>query len=159
MSQKKKDSPGVIAPPPLIFVSGLLLGVILHWWTRFYLLPAAYLSSARILAGILIVFGLAIVFVAKAQMKRVKTNIEPWKPTTAIIDDGIYAYSRNPIYIAMILVYIGFVIIINSVWVLLLLPAVYLVMHFGVILREEKYLAEKFGEEYLNYKNKVRRWI
>ena len=92
-------------------------------------------------------------------MAKAETNIEPWKPTTAILSDGIYGISRNPVYVAMVFIYLGVVFLFNSLWILPPLILVLLVMHYGVILREEKYLEQKFGEEYLNYKEKVRRWI
>ncbi len=89
MSNKTKDTPGVIAPPPLIFLSGLILSGIVHWVYPFYTLPLEYLNISRILGVLLIVFGLAIILVAKVKMHRAQTNIEPWKPTNAIITDGI----------------------------------------------------------------------
>lgn len=152
----EKDTAGVIAPPPLIFLSGLLIGGFISW---FY--PRVFLPNlvGYILGGALIFVGLAIIFIAKAKMAKVKTNIEPWKPTTAILSDGIYGISRNPIYVAMVLIYLGVVLLFNSLWMLPPLILVLVVMHYGVILREEKYLGEKFGAEYLNYKEKVRRWI
>ena len=152
----EKDTAGVIAPPPLIFLSGLLIGGLLSW---FYPKPFLPKLVGYILGGILIVFGLVIILVAHLKMKKAKTNIEPWKPTTAILSDGIFAISRNPIYLAMIFIYIGGVLAFNLLWMLPPLILVLLVMHFGVILREEKYLEQKFGEEYLNYKKQVRRWI
>lgn len=159
MLNKTKDSPGVIAPPPLIFLSGLILGGIVHWFYPFYTLPPAYLNSSRILGVLLIVFGLGIIFMAKVKMQRAKTNIEPWKPTNAIITDGIYSYSRNPVYVAMALIFFGVKLIFNSVWFTPFLALVLLVMHYGVVLREERYLENKFGKEYLNYKNIIRRWV
>jgi protein-S-isoprenylcysteine O-methyltransferase Ste14 len=155
----EKDNPGVIAPPPLIFLTGILLGGILHWFYRVLIFPPEYLFLLRISGASLLVTGLAIVAVAKIKMQRADTNIEPWKPTNSIIDDGIYAYSRNPIYVAMILMYFGLTLIFNAIWFLPFLILVLLVMHYGVILREEKYLEKKFGEDYLNYKREVRRWI
>jgi protein-S-isoprenylcysteine O-methyltransferase Ste14 len=159
MSNEMKDNPGVIAPPPLIFLSGLLLGGLINWFYPLYIFPARYLLFARIVGTLLIVLGLGIIFNVRAKMQRVETNIEPWKPTNSIITEGIYAYSRNPVYVAMILIYFGVTIIVDSMWILSFIFLVFFVMHFGVILREEKYLEKKFGEEYLNYKNKVRRWI
>lgn len=159
MSNKTKDSPGVIAPPPLIFLSGLLLGGTVQWFYQARLFPAGYALFSRILGALLIAAGLAIVLIAKNKMQKAQTNIEPWKPTNAIITDGIYSVSRNPIYVAMTLVYLGVTLIFNSPWFLPFLIFVLCVMHFGVILREEKYLEKKFGAEYLEYKQKVRRWI
>ncbi len=152
----ESDHPNVIAPPPLIFLGGLILGGLLGWYFQGSFLPNYF----SIVAGIvLILAGLAIVLTAILQMRRAKTNVEPWKPTTAILDTGIYGISRNPIYIAMVLVYAGIAFLFNSFWFLPPLILVLLIIHFGVILREEKYLAEKFGDDYLNYKNRVRRWL
>ncbi len=156
MMPNEKDNPGVIAPPPLIFLSGLLVGGFVSWF-----FPVEILSKTlAVIAGIMLaVAGLTIILTAIVQMRRAKTNVEPWKPTTAILDEGLYAVSRNPIYLAMALIYLGITFLFNSFWFLpplvLVLPAI----HFGVILREEKYLTRKFGGEYLNYKTSVRRWI
>lgn len=152
----ENDNPNVIAPPPLIFLSGLIIGGLISWF-----FPAAFLprSFATISGITLIVAGFAVILTAIRQMRRAETNVEPWKPTTAILDDGIYGISRNPIYLAMAAIYLGIAFLFNSFWFLPLLGLVLLMIHYGVILREEKYLEGKFGAEYLNYKNRVRRWI
>jgi protein-S-isoprenylcysteine O-methyltransferase Ste14 len=155
----ENDKPNVIAPPPLIFLSGLLLGGIVQWFYPFYIFSAEYLIYSRIAGILLAVCGLGIILTAHLKMKKAQTNIEPWKPTTAILDDGIYSISRNPIYVAMALIYTGVAFLFNSFWFLPPLVLVLLAIHYGVILREEKYLEGKFGVEYLNYKNRVRRWV
>lgn len=159
METTAKDSPGVIAPPPLVFLSGLLLGGMVQWFFPLHIFPEKYSFIARILGVVLIIFGLGIILTAKTKMQKAKTNIEPWKPTNAIISDGIYSYSRNPIYMAMILIYLGITLIFNAIWFLPFLVLVLIAMQYGVILREERYLEKKFGAEYLDYKKKVRRWI
>lgn len=83
----------------------------------------------------------------------------PFAPTTAIIDTGPFALTRNPLYLSMTLLYTGLTLIINTIWPLLLLPFVLVVVQRGVIEREERYLERKFGEEYLSYKSRVRRWL
>jgi protein-S-isoprenylcysteine O-methyltransferase Ste14 len=153
---EKKDNPGVIAPPPLIFLSGLILGGIVSWFYPVQMLNSGF---AVILGNLLFLVGIAVIAIIYLQMKRAKTNIEPWKPTTKILDTGFYGFSRNPIYLGMILIYLGITCFFNFVWFLSFLPIVLLVIHFGVIFREEKYLEEKFGEDYLDYKKRVRRWI
>jgi protein-S-isoprenylcysteine O-methyltransferase Ste14 len=152
----KKDTPKVIAPPPLIYFTGLVFGGITTW---FY--PNQILNGglAVVLANLLILAGISVIAIVFLQMRKAKTNIEPWKPTTKILDSGFYGYSRNPIYAAMILIYLGVSCFFNSVWFFVSLPLSLLIIHFGVILREEKYLENKFGEEYLDYKQRVRRWI
>jgi protein-S-isoprenylcysteine O-methyltransferase Ste14 len=156
-TKDKKDSPGVIAPPPLIFLSGLISGGIVHWFFPVYIFPPLFV--VKIAGALLIVGGLGIILDVHLKMKRARTNIEPWKPTTKIISDGIYAYSRNPVYVAMLLIYLGAVFVFNSFWFLPFLILVLLVMHYGVIIREESYLEGKFGEEYRQYKKRIRRWI
>jgi len=152
----EEDIPKVIAPPPLVFLSGLLIGGLASWVSPAEFLP----KSLAVISGIVLaVTGLTIILTAIWQMRQAKTNVEPWKPTTAILDRGLYAVSRNPIYAAMCLIYVGISFLFNSIWFLPPLVLVLLTVHYGVILREEKYLERKFGEEYLNYKNRVRRWI
>ena len=153
---EKNDNPGVIAPPPLIFLSGLILGGIVSWFSPIQMLPG---GLAVIFGNLLFLIGVAVIAIVFMQMRRAKTNIEPWKPTTKILDTGFYGYSRNPIYLGMILIYLGISCFFNFVWFLPFLPICLLMIHFGVILREEKYLESKFGEDYLDYKKRVRRWI
>lgn len=156
MMKDERDNPGVIAPPPLIFLGGLLVGACLSWFYPLPFLPPAISIAA---GAILILAGFGIIIAAIVQMRRAETNVEPWKPTTAILDTGVYGFSRNPIYLAMALIYLGVTFAFNRFWLLPPLVFVLLVVHFGVIAREEKYLTRKFGDEYLRYKNLVRRWL
>ena len=152
----ENDNPNVIAPPPLIFLSGLLVGGIV---SRFF--PSPFLpTNFSFVAGFLFaIAGLVIIAAAFVKMRRAQTNVEPWKPTTAIIGDGVYGVSRNPIYLGMFLIYMGASFLFNSFWFLPPLVLVLFLIHYGVIRREETYLERKFGGEYLNYKNRVQRWI
>ena len=152
----KNDKPGVIAPPPLIFAAGILAGAAVG---RVVPAPMMPFNAAVVLGALLILFGFGVIFVAWRQMVAAKTNIEPWRPTTAIIDSGLYAVSRNPIYVAMVEVYLGLSLIANSVWCLVFLPVVMAVIHYGVVLREERYLEAKFGDEYRDYMSRVKRWM
>ncbi len=152
----EKDNPNVIAPPPLIFLSGLLGGGFVSWLFPFAFLPRTF----SVVAGVLFILaGLGAIAAAFVKMRRVRTNVETWKPTTAIVTGGVYGISRNPIYLGMILIYLGASFLFNSFWFLPPLALVLFLMRYGVILREEMYLERKFGGEYLNYKNRVRRWI
>lgn len=148
----EKDTAGVVAPPPLIYLSGLVIGLILN-----YLFPAAIFflpRQAEMIVGIiLVVLAGLIVLAAFRQFSRAKTNIEPWKPTTAIISSGVFRFSRNPVYLAMTLLYLGVALLLDMLWVLLLILPVLFLISFGIILREEIYLERKFGAEYLNYAN------
>lgn len=143
-------------PPPLIFLLFMLLGQGLQ-----YVWPVTISSSLVVkLIGVgLIVFGLFIIALVSRSFTRVETNIEPWKPTTKIVSSGVFAYSRNPVYSAFCLVVIGAGCVLNSVWLLIsFLPSAILVYHVAIT-KEEAYLEQKFGEQYLSYKRKVRCWI
>ena len=151
-----KDNPGVIAPPPLIYLGGLLLGLGLHAaWEA----PALPGRVARVLGVVLIACAAAIAVLAFRAMARAGTSFRTERPTTAIVTGGPFRYTRNPIYVALTLLYVGLGMAFNLVWVLLLIVPVLVVMHFGVIGREERYLEHKFGREYLRYKTRVRRWF
>ena len=92
-------------------------------------------------------------------MKRVGTNVLPTQPTLALATDGPYRFSRNPLYIAAIGVYVGVALWVDSLALLLLLPPMIAVLHWGIVLREERYLSAKFGARYEVYRATVRRWL
>ena len=156
MATDKTDRPGVIAPPPLIYLVFILIGVGLElvWPTAL-----APIWARWPVGGSLIVIGIIIVVTVFRRFRQAGTNIEPYKPTTAIVTDGLFRFSRNPVYVAGAAAHFGIAIAADSLWILeLLLPAL-LVIRYGVIAREERYLEAKFGEEYLAYKARVRRWF
>jgi len=152
----ESDNAGVRVPPPLIYLGFLIAGLALGSnWAR-----GEVGDQANLFLG-LIVFVIAGVMAAKSvpRHKKEGSNIEPWKPTAKIFSDGIYARSRNPIYLAMAIAYAGIAIAGGSVAALILLVPCLLVMRYYVIAREERYLQRKFGAEYEVYQSKVRRWI
>ena len=156
MKDTARDNAGVIAPPPLIYALTLVFSLFLH---RRIPLPFVPRKIKNLLSIALI--GSAVVpgFLALRRMRTAGTNVNPTQPTTALILEGPYRFTRNPIYVGMTLLYIGIAILVNTLWPILLLPGVLFVMTRGVIEREEAYLAQKFGEQYLAYKAKVRRWL
>ena len=87
------------------------------------------------------------------------THLNPYRPTKAIVTDGVYGLSRNPIYVAFLLIVLSFVPFTNSLWFIGSAILTVLLLQFGVVTREEKYLHEKFGAEYDEYCQRVRRWI
>lgn len=155
-TESERDTAGVVAPPPLIFLAGLGIGFGLE-----ALLPGGSLPDLVrwALGGLLVVSGLALLATFNLSFNRSGTAVEPWKPTTAIVTSGPYGFTRNPAYLGMALVYVGIAFLAGAPWALVPLPLVLLVITNGVILREERYLERKFGSEYLDYKGRVRRWI
>jgi protein-S-isoprenylcysteine O-methyltransferase Ste14 len=155
-TREDRDNPGVIAPPPLIYAGALAAGLLAN---RLY--PISFLPRpvSRALGWSAVLAGLAIGFLGFREMKRAETNVDPYKPTTAIVEAGPYRYTRNPLYVGMTLIYAGFTARANALPAALVLPAALAVMRRGVIEREERYLERKFGDEYLQYKARVRRWL
>ena len=111
------------------------------------------------IGGVIILAGLILVLAAFVQFRRARTTIMPYRPTSTIVDSWPYSFTRNPMYVAMTVIYIGIAIFFNSLWPFLLLPLVILVMQRGVIEREERYLEGKFGSDYVDYRSRVRRWL
>jgi protein-S-isoprenylcysteine O-methyltransferase Ste14 len=158
MADNRQDNAGIIAPPPLIYIGPLILGLLLNrvFPIKLKILPRA---ASLVLGGSLIASAVLIVRSGFQTMRRAGTELNASKPTTAIVTAGPYRYTRNPLYLSFALFYGGVAIIANALWAMLLLPVVLFVIRRGVIDREERYLEQKFGEEYLRYKAKVRRWL
>jgi protein-S-isoprenylcysteine O-methyltransferase Ste14 len=155
-TRDNRDNPGVIAPPPLIYAGGQVAGLLAN---RLYPIPFLPRGLSRALGWPSVLAGLAIGLLGFREMKRAQTNVDPYKPTTAIVAAGPYRYTRNPLYVGMTLIYIGISARANALPPVLLLPVVFAIMQRGVIEHEERYLERKFGDEYLRYKERVRRWI
>jgi protein-S-isoprenylcysteine O-methyltransferase Ste14 len=150
------DTPGVIAPPPLLYLGALGIGFGLDRVIGTGSLPSTVVlpvGAASIIAGV----GLMGSFVQA--LGRARTPLDPYKPTEAIVTDGPYRLTRNPGYLGMALTYAGIALVANAPWALVPLPVVIAVIDRGVIAREERYLERKFGARYMGYKRRVRRWI
>jgi protein-S-isoprenylcysteine O-methyltransferase Ste14 len=157
-AQDSRGIAGVIAPPPLIFLGFLMLAAILE-----VLAPsptATLFPYFRYVAGtVLFTIGLLIGIAGVQGLRASDTNISTDLPATALVVDGIYRRSRNPLYLAMTLAYGGLAIAAGSAWAIALLVPLLVLMHVGVIFREEEYLEREFGDMYLQYKSRVRRWL
>jgi protein-S-isoprenylcysteine O-methyltransferase Ste14 len=149
---------GVIAPPPLIFLGFLALAAVLETLVP---TPATDLFPyVRYVAGtVLFIIGLVIGVAGLQGLRASGTNISTDLPTTALVVDGIYRWSRNPLYLAVTLAYVGLAIAAGSAWAVILLFPLLVVMNIGVISREERYLEREFGDAYRAYKSRVRRWL
>lgn len=156
------DTPGVIAPPPLIFAAFLIAGWMAGRWLGLPTLGQVAGLEAGLrnpLAIVLIVVGLGLEAWAAGRFRRARTNVVPWKPSTALVTDGPYSFSRNPIYVGFALTYAGIATGLDSIAALAgLIPCLIVVDRF-VIVREERYLAARFGTAFDHYRQKVRRWL
>ena len=152
----ERDIPGVIAPPPLIFLAGLLIGFGLDYLFPYPLLPN---TVQYWVGGVLIVVSILLVLPAFREFRRAGTAVNPRKSTTAVITGGTFRFTRNPLYVALAMLIAGVAVAADSVFVLAMLYPVLLVIRYGVIAREERYLEAKFGQAYMDYQARVRRWL
>jgi protein-S-isoprenylcysteine O-methyltransferase Ste14 len=156
IAQQNEDHPDVIAPPPLIFIGCAVIGTIAHLF-----FPVRVLRHPMsLLIGVLLALAsMALAIWAVRVMQAAGTNVRPDRPSLTLVKAGPYRFTRNPMYVSLCLLQsaIGFFL---DGWVPVLFALVLaLVLHFGVILREESYLDHKFREEYLSFKRRVRRWV
>lgn len=150
------DNAGVRIPPPFIFFIFLAIGVALNSaWIEGRLPPLHF----TIIGSVLFLAAAFLLLTAARTFSRAGTRVEPWKPTTRIVSDGPYRHTRNPMYLGLAMAYAGIAVAAESPLALLFLIPTLLIIQFYVVKKEEAYLEDKFGKEYLDYKAGVRRWL
>ncbi len=154
----ERDRAAVIAPPPLLTVICIAAGFIAaHFeplplyhgpaWPRVALCVALFLLAA------------VVIVLALRELIRHREHPSPYKPTDAIVGSGIYRFTRNPIYVGFVMLVLAVGIGANDAWFLLSLVMLFVLLHFGVVRPEERYLSVKFGTGYEEYRRRVRRWL
>lgn len=150
------DHPGVVARPPLIYLGAFLIVLALRW---FWPMPID-VQGRGLWPGIgLVALGLGTAIWGSRTMEAAGTNINPALPAKTIVSSGPFCFSRNPLYLCLTLMYLGLTLAVNTWWGGAVLVPLIIVMHFGVVLREERYLEKKFGESYRQYRSRVRRYL
>ena len=150
------DNPGVVARPPLLYAVAFVLALVGRWfWPAPIFGPAVALWSGLVLVAL----GVGTAIWGRRTMQAAGTNIDPARPTTAIVTSGPFRFSRNPLYLALTVLYLGLTLAVNTWWGVFVLVPLLIIMHRGIVLREERYLEVKFGESYRQYRSKVRRYL
>jgi protein-S-isoprenylcysteine O-methyltransferase Ste14 len=150
---------GVIARPPLVFLTGLVLGSVADRLMPLEVPVAGAGPVHWMIAGALIVLGLALAIAGIRNFSRGGTPVPTNEPTRALVTSGIHGWTRNPIYVGMFLLYGGIGLAVRSPWIFILLLPIAVVIRYGVVAREEAYLERRFGDTYRDYKARVRRWV
>lgn len=147
-----------IAPPALLFFGCMAGGYVAE---RIWPLPP--LTDLGLARVVLHFSCMAAAFIlgawALAALRRANTPADAGSPTRSLVTGGPYRFSRNPLYVALMLTYAAFTLLMDSRWMSALLPVLFLLLHFGVVRREERYLERKFGNGYTAYTSRVRRWL
>jgi protein-S-isoprenylcysteine O-methyltransferase Ste14 len=154
--QAERDSPGVHVPPPLVYLGVFLVALLLERRFPSFEMPRA---PARVAAVVCIVLWLTLSLPAILLFVHKQTGLIPSQPATILVTEGPYRRTRNPMYLGLIFLYLALSLWFGVTWGLALLPVVVLLIQVGVVLREEKYLERRFGEEYRGYRRRVRRWF
>lgn len=150
--------PGVKFPPPLLFLIGLVAGLLLQWWRPMRV--SAMQQQWILWLGItVVVSGFALAALSIRTFRRARVSVLPNRPARSVVTHGVYSYSRNPIYLGFCLIYVGVALMTGAVWAVVLLPVVLWVLTRTVIRKEEAHLRERFPEEYAAYCQRVRRWL
>ena len=137
-------------------MGGLIGGALVNFFLPLFIWPSAWI---RIVGIIPLVAGVWLFSSARTTFQRHQTALMPWTPSARLVQDGPYRFSRNPIYLAFFSLYLGVAFVFDSGYILIMLVVVFVLFDRMQVPREERYLQEKFGDEFRQYKEKVRRWV
>ena len=157
-TREYKDHPGVYVPPPLFYLAFFYFSLILEHEVP---LGTAFLrrDATQVLGWTLCLIGLGVGLMTLIQFIRSHNTIVTIKSANSLQTKGVYAYSRNPLYVSLFFIYFGAIVFWGNWWTLIISPFLVLIMKLYVIRKEESYLRRKFGKAYKLYKKSVRRWF
>ena len=155
---ERLEHAGVRFPPPLIYLLGLVGGWALDRWIAWPI--TAGRSRMRLGFALLFLLAYLALFVgALTAFRRARTTLRPDRPAKAFVEVGPYRWTRNPMYVSLVCLYLAAALWLNTWWAVVLLVPVILVIDRAVIAREERYLGSAFPTEYTAYRSRVRRWL
>ncbi len=155
----RPDTAEIAFLPPLGLLVALGLAVLLEW-----LLPLPFLpgppTPVMIAAGAALgLGGFGLAASGAYIFRRAETNVDPRRPALALVEAGPFRFTRNPMYLGMVALILGLALAFSLDWGLAIAPALWAALHFGVVRREERYLAAKFGQPYRDFLARTRRWL
>ena len=153
------DRPDIMVFPPVIPLSTLAISCVLQW-----LAPLGLIDGIdwrwRIGWGVIMFSaGMLMTILGRRTLLRHGTNVNPLQPATVLVTEGIFRRTRNPLYVGIIVTQYAVALIFSLDWLLLLILPGWIVLHFAVVRREERYLEQKFGDAYRRYKQHVPRYL
>jgi len=157
--QTPEKGPAVRFPPPFVPLIALGAGMLLHWVQPLSTTTVVGNGGRFAIGGALVFAGLASMGLAIGWFRKTGQDPKPWTESPELILEGVYKWTRNPMYLGMGLLQAGLGVFLGSLWPLLLVPVTWCVIYLIAIRHEETYLSKKFGESYDGYRASVRRWL
>jgi protein-S-isoprenylcysteine O-methyltransferase Ste14 len=155
-----RDNPRLIAPPPLILLAAIVVAAGLEFLVPVSLLPVPGLGNwLSWIGALLCVAGVVSAITGLREFRHHGTNVNPTRPALKLVTSGPYRFTRNPMYLGMALLLAGIVLMFSLEWGILVWIVFVLVINYGVIVREERYLTGKFGAPYAEFLRRTRRWL
>ncbi|MGV6846982.1 MAG: methyltransferase family protein [Marinibacterium sp.] len=153
------DTPDIVIYPPFLAGLAVVAALALDWVLPLGLLPPWGTGWTMALGAVFFAasgfFGLSGI----AAFLKAHTHITPHKPALHLVREGPYRFTRNPMYLGIVLFMLALGFGASVDWALILTPVVWAILHYGVVLREEPYLTEKFGDDYRRFLSETRRWL
>ncbi|WP_299640221.1 isoprenylcysteine carboxylmethyltransferase family protein [Devosia sp.] len=159
MANLDADNPQLPVLPPVLPAAAIVAAIVLDWLPLHFLAPPVGFNLQVIVGVVLTALGIWLGASASRLFQREGTNVIPTQPTTRIVTSGPYRFTRNPMYLGMVLVVLGISLIFSLEWGVILTPVLWLALDRLIVVREEAYLRRKFGASYEALLTRTRRWI
>lgn len=153
------DAPPVKIHPPALSVMAPAMALLLEWLIPVHILPSFGFGLTAVCGVLLLLFSGWLAIAGERAFKQAGTNVDPRQPSTAIVTDGPYRFTRNPMYLGMVVLQFGLALTFSLDWALIGGVIVWTCLNFLVVPYEEEYLKERFGAPYIAYLSRVRRWL
>jgi len=156
MSDETAD---ILIFPPLASVIAPVCAIALEWLLPLHLVPAPFTLWSVLLGVGLMLLALSLALSGTKAFGQAKTNVDPRQPALVLVESGPYRFTRNPMYLGMIILQLGLALTFSLDWALPGALVLWAVLHFGVVLHEEAYLTGRFGTPYTDFMKRTRRWL
>ena len=154
-----QDMPRVVVFPPLVPLITIASSISLQQLFPLQLFAHLNRNASLPFGAVLLLAGIGLMASGTGALTRMGTNVQPSRPTLVLVKTGIYRWTRNPMYVGGCVAMFGIAFLCKLDWLPLIFPASLVVLHFGIIKPEERYLEQKFGDEYLSYASRVPRYL
>lgn len=159
MTDTSDDAPKILFFPPYLFFGAVVLAAALEWLVPLGVLPHRFSPLPIVIGALLLAVAAWLELSANRRFSKAETNVNPRRPALRVVRGGAYRFTRNPMYLGMLLIVLGLSLVFSLDWGIAILPLLWAALHWGVVLREEAYLTEKFGDDYKALLKATRRWL